>query len=166
MEHLWAPWRRDFVAGEKDTGCIFCRFGADASAEVDRTNLVLGRTGHSFAILNRYPYNNGHLMVAPRRHVGDFPSLPADELDDLNRLLQTAVRLVTQVYRPEGANLGMNLGPEAGAGIPGHLHWHVVPRWRGDTNFMPVVAETKVMIEHLDRTWAALRPAFDGALAG
>jgi len=166
MEHLWAPWRRDFVAGQKPAGCIFCQFLEETSAEADRQNLVLGRTAHSFALLNRFPYNNGHLMIAPRRHVGEFPALSGAELDDLSRLLQISVRLVQETYRPEGANLGMNLGPDAGAGIPGHLHWHVVPRWRGDTNFMPVVADTKVMVEHLERTWAALRPPFDRALAG
>jgi ATP adenylyltransferase len=166
MEHLWAPWRRDFVSGEKPAGCIFCRFSAEAGAEVDRENLVLGRSAHAFAILNRFPYNNGHLMVVPRRHVGDFPSLTDPELHDLDRLLQLSVRLIQEVYRPEGTNLGMNLGLDAGAGIPGHLHWHVVPRWRGDTNFMPVVGGSKVMVEHLDQTWSALRPRFDQALPG
>jgi ATP adenylyltransferase len=166
MEHLWAPWRREFVSGEKPAGCIFCRFAAETGDGADRRNLVLGRTAHAFAVLNRYPYNNGHLMVVPLRHVGDFATLGAPELHDLDSLLQLSVRLVQETYRPEGANLGMNLGPDAGAGIPGHLHWHVVPRWRGDTNFMPVVGGSKVMVEHLDQTWEALRPRFQQALAG
>jgi ATP adenylyltransferase len=165
MEHLWAPWRREFVTGEKPAGCIFCRFPTETAAGDDRRNLVLGRTAHSFAVLNRYPYNNGHLMVVPLRHVGDFAALTEPELVDLHRLLQTSVRLVGETYHPEGANLGMNLGADAGAGIPGHLHWHLVPRWRGDTNFMPVVGGAKVMVEHLDQTWEALRPRFDQALA-
>jgi ATP adenylyltransferase len=166
MEHLWAPWRREFVTQEKKPdGCIFCRFPKETAPGDDRRNLVLGRTPYSFAVLNRYPYNNGHLMVLPQRHVGDFVQLGEAELLDLHRLLQTAVRLVGEAYHPEGANLGMNLGADAGAGIVGHLHWHLVPRWRGDTNFMPVVAGTKVMVEHLDQTWDALRPRFDQALA-
>jgi ATP adenylyltransferase len=166
MEHLWAPWRRDFVTGEKPAGCIFCPFSVDAGRADDRRNLVLGRTVHSFAILNRFPYSNGHLMVVPRRHLADFTQLTEAELLDLHRLLQTSVRLVHEAYSPEAANLGMNLGVDAGAGIVGHLHWHLVPRWRGDTNFMPVVAGAKVMVEHLDQTWEALRPRFDQALAG
>ncbi|MGO8971127.1 MAG: HIT family protein [Myxococcaceae bacterium] len=165
MEHLWAPWRRDFVTGEKPEGCIFCRFFGECLSGDDRRNLVLGRTEHSFAVLNRFPYNNGHLMVVPKRHLGDFTQLTEAEMLDLNRLLQTAVRVVQAQYRPEGANLGMNLGADAGAGIVGHVHWHLVPRWRGDTNFMPVLAGTKVMVEHLDQTWEALRPRFDQALS-
>jgi ATP adenylyltransferase len=165
VEHLWAPWRRDFVAGEKPVDCIFCRFLKETEPSADRRNLILGRSAHAFAILNRFPYNNGHLMVVPKRHLADFTALSEPELLDLHRLLQTSVRLVQEVYHPEGANLGMNLGADAGAGIVGHLHWHLVPRWRGDTNFMPVVAGTKVMVEHLDQTWEALRPRFDQALA-
>lgn len=164
MEHLWAPWRREFVTGKKPEGCIFCRFLGETGAGDDRKNLVLGRTAHSFAILNRFPYNNGHLMVVPKRHLADFTQLSEAELLDLQRLLQTSLRLVDALYRAEGANLGMNLGTEAGAGIVDHLHWHLVPRWRGDTNFMPVVGGTKVMVEHLDQTWEALRPGFDQAL--
>ena len=162
MEPLWAPWRRDFVTAEKPSACIFCRFPEEKD---DRGNLVLGRTAHSFAVLNRFPYNNGHLMVVPRRHLSDFTQLSQEELLDLNGLLQTALRIVQAVYGPDGANLGMNVGADAGAGIVGHLHWHLVPRWRGDTNFMPVLAGTKVMVEHLDQTWQALRPRFDEALS-
>jgi ATP adenylyltransferase len=165
LEHLWAPWRREFVTGEKPVDCIFCRFPKETEPGDDRRNLVLGRSAHAFAILNRFPYNNGHLMVVPRRHLADFTELTEPELLDLHRLLQTSVRLVQEAYHPEAANLGMNLGADAGAGIVGHLHWHVVPRWRGDTNFMPVVAGAKVMVEHLDQTWEALRPRFDQALA-
>jgi ATP adenylyltransferase len=165
MEHLWAPWRREFVTGEKPTDCILCRFPADAPLGDDRRNLVLGRTPESFVLLNRFPYNNGHLMVVPKRHTADFVQLSESEMLDLHRLLQTSLRVVQDVYRPEGSNLGMNLGLDAGAGIVGHLHWHLVPRWRGDTNFMPVVGGAKVMAEHLDQSWDALRPRFDRALA-
>jgi len=166
MDHLWAPWRREFIDAPKEEGCIFCRFPAETGRDADRKNLVLGRTARSFAILNRFPYNNGHLMVVPRRHTADFAGLAPEELDDLHRLLQLSVRVVGEVYRPGGANLGMNLGRDAGAGIEGHLHWHLVPRWRGDTNFMPVVAESKVMIETLHQSWDALHPRFEAALSG
>ena len=168
MDHLWAPWRREFVesAGKKDEGCIFCRLPAETGPEADRRNLVVARTGQSFAILNRYPYNNGHLMVVPRRHTADYAGLAPAELADLQGLLQTALRVVDEAYHPGGVNLGMNLGRDGGAGIEGHLHWHLVPRWRGDTNFMPVVGATKVINELLPQTWDALQPLFQRSLAG
>lgn len=164
MHALWAPWRMEYIGGEKPQGCIFCHFPAQEGRDADRQNLVLGRTAHAFAVLNRYPYNNGHLMVIPRRHTADFPGLGAAESADLHALLQLSVRVLGEVYRPDGFNLGMNLGRVAGAGIPDHLHYHVVPRWNSDTNFMPVISETKVMIEHLTTGWEALRAAFDRAL--
>jgi len=166
MDHLWAPWRREFIDAPREEGCIFCRFLAETGPEADRKNLILWRSAKSFAILNRYPYNNGHLMVVPQRHTADYAGLGPEELDDLQRLLQVSLRIVGEVYRPAGSNLGMNLGHDAGAGIEGHLHWHLVPRWRGDTNFMPVVAGTKVMIETLGQTWDALHPRFQAALSG
>ena len=166
MENLWAPWRMEFVQAPKTDGCIFCKFPAETGADADRKNLILGRTAHSFAILNRYPYNNGHLMVIPRRHTADFASLPLEELDDLHRLLQVAVQLVKEAYQPEGFNLGMNLGKVAGAGIADHLHHHVVPRWGGDTNFMPIISDTKVLVQHLDDSYALLRRLFDSRLQG
>jgi ATP adenylyltransferase len=165
MDLLWAPWRREFIEGELVEGCIFCRFSAEKGPEADRKNLIVARTPQSFVILNKYPYNNGHLMVVPLRHTGEYARLEQDELLDLHQLLQTSLRVVEEAYRPAGANLGMNLGRDAGAGIDAHLHWHLVPRWRGDTNFMPVVGATKVMIELLDQTWDALKPRFDAALA-
>jgi ATP adenylyltransferase len=164
MNQLWAPWRVEFIEGKAAPGCIFCDFPAQEGLEADRKNLILGRTQHSFAILNKFPYNNGHLMVVPRRHTADLAGLPAAEADDLGHLLQLALRALAESYRPEGYNLGMNLGRIAGAGIADHLHWHAVPRWNGDTNFMPVIAETKVMIEHVDRSWERLRAAFDRLL--
>ena len=166
MNQLWAPWRLEFIEQEgKPAGCIFCDFPAQQGLEADRKNLILGRSRHSFAILNKFPYNNGHLMVVPRRHIADFAALPAEEADDLSRFLQLAVRALSEAYHPEGCNLGMNLGRVAGAGIADHLHWHAVPRWNGDTNFMPVIAETKVMIEHVLASYDRLRPAFDALLA-
>ena len=158
MDALWAPWRLEFVKQEKPTGCIFCLFPADTH---DAENLVLGRSEKSFVMLNKFPYNNGHLMVIPRRHTADFGALPQDEFVDLHRLLQIAAAVVNEAYSPHAMNVGMNLGRSAGAGIVDHLHYHVVPRWDGDTNFMPVLAETKVMIEHIRTTYDRLRPLFD-----
>ena len=145
--------------GEPKSGCIFCDL---PRANADRDNLILGRTQHCFAILNKYPYNNGHLMVVPRRHTGELHSLPDGEYQELAEMLRVALRLLITSYAPQGANLGMNLGRIAGAGIADHLHWHIVPRWNGDTNFMPVIGETKVMIEHLHAGYDKLRPLFDG----
>ncbi|MGA9525224.1 MAG: HIT domain-containing protein [Myxococcaceae bacterium] len=166
MEPLWAPWRMEFIEREQPQGCIFCLFPAETGEGADPRNLILGRSRHSFALLNKYPYNNGHLMVVPRRHTADFAGLEAEESADLHRLLQLAVSIVGEAYRPEGMNLGMNLGKSAGAGIPGHLHYHLVPRWTGDTNFMPVLSGTKVMIEHLSQSYEKLRPLFDRHLEG
>lgn len=162
MQTLWAPWRMEYIKQDKPQGCIFCTLPAE---ERDRDNLVLGRSAHAFAMLNRFPYNSGHLMVIPRRHVADLGALPEAEFLDLQRLLRAATAVLAEAYRPEGMNLGMNLGRIAGAGIAEHLHWHLVPRWGGDTNFMPVIAETKVMVEHLDQAWERLRARFDAALA-
>lgn len=167
MDRVFAPWRLAFVSkDEKPAGCIFCAFQADADEATDRANLVLGRTAHSFAVLNKYPYTSAHLMVIPRRHTAEFSSLSAEELADLNGLLQHAEREVRAEYRPHGINLGMNLGSAAGAGIADHLHWHVVPRWGGDTNFMTAVGDTRVIVELLDETWRRLRPRFVGLAGG
>ena len=159
MDQLWAPWRMELIdKGGVEKGCIFCDL---PRAGADRENLVLGRTRHAFAILNRFPYNNGHLMVVPRAHTADLASLSREENDELGEMLRVSTRLVGQAYRAQGYNLGMNLGRAAGAGIEQHLHWHVVPRWSGDTNFMPVLDDTKVMIEHLHASWDRLRPLFE-----
>ena len=159
MNQLWAPWRMELIArGEQQPGCIFCDL---PKASADRENLVLGRTGRTFAILNRFPYNNGHLLVVPRTHTAELGGLAAEENQELAEMLRVAVRLLEKAYTPQGYNLGMNLGRAAGAGIADHLHWHVVPRWTGDTSFMPVLGDTKVMIEHLHASWDKLRPLFD-----
>jgi ATP adenylyltransferase len=159
MEQLWAPWRMELVSkGEPPPGCIFCDLPKAAD---DRENLILGRTKNTFAILNKFPYNNGHLMVVPRSHTSELDGLGDEEHAELGEMLRVALRLVRKGYGPHGANVGMNLGRIAGAGIADHLHWHVVPRWNGDTNFMPVIGETKVMVEHLLASWDRLRPLFD-----
>jgi ATP adenylyltransferase len=140
-----------------DDGCLFC----DApSRGDDRAALILARGERAFVILNAYPYNPGHVMVAPFRHVGELENLGSDELADADRLLQLCVTVLREAMDPEGFNLGMNLGRVAGAGIPGHVHWHVVPRWNGDTNFMPVVGETRVLPQLLEETYDRLRPRF------
>lgn len=159
---LWAPWRMEFIRAAKPDRCIFCDFPAEVGEEADRRNLIVHRTPHAFAILNRYPYNSGHLMVVPRVHQSDLEALAPEVLRDLTEELARAVAAVKQAYRPEGLNVGMNLGPVAGAGIADHLHWHVVPRWKGDTNFMPVIADLRVVPEALDESWARLRAGFGG----
>jgi ATP adenylyltransferase len=143
--------------GEPASGCIFCDL---PRAKDDRENLILGRTANTFAILNKYPYNNGHLMVVPRKHTDDVHALAAEEWAELGAMLRAAVGILQGAYTPHGCNVGLNLGRVAGAGIADHVHWHVVPRWNGDTNFMPVVGLTKVMIEHLHQSWDRLRPRF------
>jgi ATP adenylyltransferase len=147
----------EFITAEKPAGCIFCQF---PQQDRDRENLILCRSARSFVILNRFPYNNGHLMVVPRAHVASLGALSAEELHDLDQLLARATDVLARAYAPEGFNVGMNLGKAAGAGIADHLHWHVVPRWTGDTNFMPAIAETKVMIEHLMSSYDRLKPLF------
>jgi len=163
MQQLWAPWRMELIAGEKPKGCIFCLLPAEQGEAADRKNLIVARTAHSFVILNRFPYNNGHLMVVPRHHTSDPAELSGEEYADLNALLLRTLGVLRELYRPEGFNLGMNLGQVAGAGIADHVHYHVVPRWNGDTNFMPVLAQTKVMNEHLERSQERLAAAFDRA---
>ncbi len=157
---LWAPWRMEFIHAEKPAGCIFCIFPAEHGEEADERNLIVHRSPAAFTILNRYPYNNGHVMVVPRAHVSRLEDLPADAFSDLQAELRRAVAVIRKVYAPEGMNVGMNLGKVAGAGIADHLHWHIVPRWGGDTNFMPVLADTKVMIEHLETSWTRIRDGF------
>jgi ATP adenylyltransferase len=139
-------------------GCFLCADAADA--EHDRDNLVLLRSAGVFVVLNRYPYNSGHLMVAPYTHTGDLVELEPPVAAELMHVTQRAVHALRQVYGPDGFNLGMNLGRSSGAGVPDHLHLHVVPRWSGDTSFMPVLAETKVLPESLDQTYARLVGAF------
>jgi ATP adenylyltransferase len=159
---LWAPWRMEFIRAPKPTGCIFCDFPA-APEGADRANLVVHRAAQSFTCLNRYPYNSGHVMVIPRAHVSELSALAPEAFDDLQAELRRAVAVVKEVYRPDGLNVGMNLGRAAGAGIADHLHWHVVPRWIGDNNFMPVLADQRVVVEALDEAWQRLRAGFAGA---
>ncbi len=157
LERLWAPWRMAYVGrAQEPAGCLFCRV---ARARADRPLLVLARRPHAFLMLNRYPYNGGHLMVAVREHRACFARLTAEERADLLELVGLAERALETEYHPHGMNFGVNVGRVAGAGFPGHLHMHVVPRWDGDTNFMAAVGETRVLPESLARTWIRLRRA-------
>jgi ATP adenylyltransferase len=156
MERLWAPWRMEYIGSAregKDEGCLFCEKQKEGD---DEKALIVARSELSFAILNKYPYNSGHLMVAPFRHVGELEEVKDDEALDMQQVLQRSIRALKEAMQPDGFNLGMNLGTVAGAGIPDHLHWHVVPRWNGDTNFMPVVGTTKVLPAALGETYQAV----------
>jgi ATP adenylyltransferase len=157
VQVLWAPWRMSYIEGEKSDGCIFCSSTDDASL---RSSLILGTSQHARVMLNKYPYNNGHLLIAPRRHTAQLNELPDDEFQDLMTLFRRAIDVVNTVFRPQGLNVGMNLGVCAGAGVADHLHWHIVPRWAGDTNFMPVVGSVRVMPQHLFDCYDRLRPYF------
>ena len=162
MKYLWAPWRLQYIKGPPMPDCIFCAFPREGR-DRERGILVQGRL--AFVILNMYPYNSGHLMVVPHRHVADPGDLTDDEHLEMQHLTQAAMRALRSVYRPEGFNVGMNIGHAAGAGIAGHLHTHVVPRWVGDTNFMPILGETKVLPEELGVTYDRLAAAFKAARA-
>jgi len=156
MRVLWAPWRMAYVGAPKTPGCIFC---TASTADDQRAALVLAQRP-ALVMLNRFPYASGHLMVAPHRHVADLSVLPPDDFQTLMGVLQRAAALVADAYHPEGMNIGLNLGAAAGAGVTDHLHWHIVPRWSGDTNFMPMLADVRVIPEHLDATYERLRPLF------
>ncbi len=157
MERLWSPWRLAYVSGEAKEGCVFCR----AQTDEDAATLVLFRGRTCFVILNLYPYNNGHLMVVPNRHVAMLADASPDELAEMMELTQRGEIVLGEAYHPQGLNVGMNLGRPAGAGIVDHLHVHIVPRWAGDTNFMSVVGEVRVLPEDLEQTAARLRPIFE-----
>ncbi len=147
MRQLWAPWRLEYIrSADEQEGCFLC---AAAAAE-DGDALVVHRGTRAFAILNRFPYSAGHVMVAPVRHTGDFAALEPDEVVELHALAAAAMAALAAAYAPQGFNLGWNIGRVAGAGVLDHVHLHVVPRWAGDTNFMPVLADVKVMPEHLE----------------
>jgi len=157
---LWAPWRYAFLAASRTRppSCIFCFKRLSATAR--RRRLILHETPLAFVMLNRYPYNNGHLMVAPRRHLASPELLTRAERTALDDLIVHAVRQLRRTLRPAGLNLGANLGRVAGAGFADHMHWHLVPRWEGDTNFMPVISSTRVLSQHLEQSFDLLAPHF------
>jgi ATP adenylyltransferase len=159
-ERLWAPWRLQYVQDSGQSGeCIFC----SKPTGDDDANLIVHRGTHAYVLLNLYPYSNGHLMVAPYRHLALPGELSGEERAEMWELLDQGIAALTTAMAPEGFNSGMNLGRVAGAGVVGHLHLHVVPRWSGDTNFMPVLADVRVMPEHLTRTLAQVRAAWPSA---
>ena len=156
-EKLWAPWRAGFILSKKEKGCIFCK----RLKEKDSVkNLIVYRGQKALVILNKFPYNAGHTMIVPIRHVGLIEKLKADEAAEFFELLQKTVTIIKKILKPTSMNLGMNLGKASGAGVPGHLHMHIVPRWTGDTNFMPIIGKTKVVSLPLDPIYKKLRKEF------
>jgi len=163
MSHLWTPWRMAYLRGQepRPEGCLFCV----KPGEEDTTAYIVHRGRLCYVILNRFPYNNGHLMVVPYAHVANIEDLDAETVAELLALTQLSVRVLRQAYQPQGFNLGMNIGEVAGAGVAGHVHLHVVPRWGGDTNYMTIVGQTRVIAEWLDQTYHQLQPLFERLLA-
>lgn len=161
MRILWAPWRIAYIrlfSSKEDKGCFLCRAASDCR---DEENLVVFRGKTCFVILNRYPYNNGHLMVAPYRHTNNFLDLSDEEALEIVNLLKFSIRALREEYGPDGFNIGLNLGKVAGAGLEAHIHFHIVPRWIGDTNFMKVLSDTKVIPESLEDSWRRIKVAFN-----
>ena len=162
MDYLWSPWRYVYVkSADSIPGCVFCGIlgeGKDprVATENDRKNWILHRGRECFVVLNAYPYNSGHLMVIPYAHLDELSKLPATAVHEMMDLCQKVEAALRQVYQPDGINLGMNLGKAAGAGVAGHIHMHMLPRWMADSNFMTVVGETRVLPETLDQTWEKL----------
>jgi ATP adenylyltransferase len=160
LDHLWSPWRLSYVTGDKqNTGCVFCQKVGDASTPPDP--LVVYRGILAYLVLNKYPYNNGHLLIVPYRHTPTLATLTADELQEMALLAQRTEVALREAYAPDGINVGINLGKPAGAGVVEHVHIHAVPRWNGDTNFMTVFADTRVLPEALESTASRLRPIFE-----
>ncbi len=157
MKTLWAPWRMSYLEEGPSAGCFFC---AALASDDDRAHLVLARPADAIVLLNKYPYGSGHLMVAPRAHVGRLEDLSVEAYGLLMDAVRRATIAVRKAFAPEGMNIGINIGRAAGAGVADHCHWHLLPRWSGDTNFMPLLAEVKVMSEHLSATYERLRPHF------
>ncbi|NIQ03535.1 MAG: HIT domain-containing protein [Nitrospinaceae bacterium] len=156
-KQIWAPWRMEYIKLDKSGECIFCTL---PPARKDEKNFILYKGPECFVIMNIYPYNTGHVMVSPYRHVDCLTKLHENELLEVNHLTRTCVAILREVINPDGFNIGLNLGKAAGAGYDEHLHVHIVPRWTGDTNFMPVLADIKVHPEHLRSTYEKIRPAF------
>jgi ATP adenylyltransferase len=154
MKQLWAPWRKSYIQPNKKRGiCFLCRASREKK---DSQNHILKRSSFNFAILNRYPYNTGHIMIAPNRHVASLSKMNEKEKLDWLKLLDEMTETLQKVLSPQGFNVGLNLGKAAGAGVPGHLHLHIVPRWNGDVNFMPVIADTRVISEALDSIYQTI----------
>lgn len=157
MDYLWTPWRYNYVTeGERPSGCVFCKVAGEAN---DRENLVVHRALHNFVILNRFPYTNGHVMIVPYAHLDELHKLPLEAANEMMALAQRMESVLRSLYRPDGVNLGMNVGKAAGAGVAGHIHMHILPRWVADANFMSVIGETRVLPEAQEVTWERIRGA-------
>ncbi len=163
MKQLWCPWRLQYILGPKPDACVFC---LPEHTEEDEERLVLYRGARNFVIMNKFPYNNGHLMVTPYRHVMDICDLDREEAEEQMSLIRTCAGILRTRFSPQGINIGLNLGEAAGAGIREHMHFHLVPRWNGDSSFMAVMDEVRVVPEHLSSTYEALKPLFDAYAAG
>lgn len=159
VKHLWAPWRINYILGPKPDECVFC---IPDHVQEDRERLILYRGDHCFVIMNKFPYNNGHIMVCPYRHVMAIEDLTTAESMEMMRLLQVCSRILKEHFKCEGINIGLNQGEAAGAGIREHLHFHLVPRWNGDSSFMAVMDDVRTIPQALDETWQALAPRFSG----
>jgi ATP adenylyltransferase len=158
MDHLWTPWRYAYVTGaDRVAGCVFC----DAPKESDQQALIVQHGEHCYVILNKFPYTNGHVMVVPYAHLGELDKLPTVAAGEMMALTQRMETILRGLYHPDGINLGMNIGKSAGAGVEGHIHMHVLPRWVADANFLSVIGETRVLPETLDVTWERIRKAFE-----
>ena len=157
MRYLWAPWRMDYILGKKEKGCFFCKKQKEGK---DEANLILYQGQRAFVMMNKFPYNNGHLMVVPRRHCLDLDQMNERELQEFSHLLILSTKILKTSLHPHGFNMGINIGKVGGAGEE-HIHFHIVPRWTGDTNFMPVLGETKIIPEHLANTYQQLYSAFE-----
>ena len=157
MDRIWAPWRMDYIESSKEPGCVFCE---KSQSKKDKKNLVLYRGMETFILMNLYPYTNGHLMIAPYLHTSDVNELAEIANKEIMQFAKDCFNILKSKLGAEGFNFGANLGKVAGAGIDQHIHYHIVPRWDGDTNFMPVISDTKIMIEKLNKTWERLKPEF------
>lgn len=168
MENLWSPWRSQYIESFDKPNpdheeCFLCS-GAVAKQE-DEARLIVARRDLCFVVMNRYPYNSGHILVAPYRHIGELPLLTKPERDEIMDTVNVCCEVLTELYRPHGINIGANIGRAAGAGVPGHIHFHLVPRWNGDTNFMPLIAEVKVISESMEQAFHQLKECFGKKLA-
>jgi ATP adenylyltransferase len=159
MNYLWAPWRMDYILKKKKKGCIFCK---KPNGKKTSENLILYQGKKVFVIMNKFPYNTGHIMVVPNRHCSDLDQLDEEEYQEFFGLVRTGLCILKKSLRPQGFNVGINLGKAGGAGVDEHIHLHIVPRWNGDSNFMPVISDTRIIPEHLKKTYEKLHASFVG----
>jgi ATP adenylyltransferase len=163
MKQVWAPWRMEYISGKRRKTCFLCEIGRENR---DEENLVLLRGTHCFIVMNLYPYTNGHLLVAPLRHLADFSGLNDEARLEMLKFCEKGMEALKKAHKAQGFNVGLNLGKAAGAGLEDHLHWHIVPRWVGDTNFMPVLGEVKVISQHLKDTYNTLKSVLNARKNG